>query len=49
LTGVLRVRQRDFGIKPESRVGVVRVGDRVDLHFLLLATPTSRSCVLAAG
>ena len=47
LTGVLRVRQRDFGIEPESRAGVVRVSDGVDLNFLLLATPTTRSCVLA--
>jgi hypothetical protein len=44
LTGVLRVRQRDFGIEPESKAGLVKVSNDVDLHFLLVAAPTDRPC-----
>lgn len=44
LTGSLRVRQRDFGIEPESRVGLVKVADEVDLQFALHASPTERTC-----
>ena len=36
LSGVLRVRQRDFGIEPESKAGLVKVSNDVDLHFLLV-------------
>jgi hypothetical protein len=44
LTGELHVRQRDFGIRPESVAGVVKVADQVDLHVRLLAIPTARPC-----
>ncbi len=44
LSGVLRVRQRDFGIEPESTAGLVKVSNDVDLHFLLVAVPTDRPC-----
>jgi polyisoprenoid-binding protein YceI len=43
-SGEMRVRQRDFGIEPESIAGVVKVKDEVDLHFDLVATRTTRSC-----
>ena len=42
--GVLRVRQRDFDIEPESTAGLVKVSDEVDLHFLLVAVPTLEPC-----
>lgn len=44
LTGDLRIRQRDFGIQPETVAGVVKVSNEVDLHFLLVATPTGNHC-----
>ena len=44
LSGVLRVRQRDFGIEPESTAGLVKVSNDVDLHFLLVAVPTDQPC-----
>lgn len=44
LTGTLRVRQRDFGIEPESRVGVVKVSNDVDLHFSVAVLPTEETC-----
>lgn len=44
LTGTLQVRQSEFGIRPESIAGVVRVSDRVDIHFDLAAVPTARPC-----
>jgi YceI-like domain len=44
LTGMLRIRMRDFGIEPESRAGLVKVSNDVDLHFVLAATPTARAC-----
>ena len=47
LSGVLRVRQRDFGIKPESKAGLVKVSNDVDLHFLLVAAPTDQPCTNA--
>jgi YceI-like domain len=47
LSGVLRIRQRDFGIEPESRAGVVKVSNDVDLHFSLVAHATETPC--AAG
>jgi hypothetical protein len=42
--GVLTLRQSDFGIRPESIAGVVKVSDPVDLHFLLVALPTGDTC-----
>ncbi len=42
--GTLRVRQRDFGIQPESVAGVVRVSNDVDLRAVLVVRPTGRSC-----
>ncbi len=42
--GTLRVRQRDFGIEPESVAGVVRVSNDVDLRAVLVVRPTGRSC-----
>ena len=47
LSGSLPIRQRDFGIEPESIGGVVRVADEVDLHFVLTALPTGRACSAA--
>ena len=44
LTGDLRIRQRDFGIQPETVAGVVKVSNEVDLHFLLVAAPTGNRC-----
>ncbi len=44
LTGDLRIRQRDFGIEPETVAGVVKVSNEVDLHFQLVATPTADRC-----
>jgi len=48
LAGTLTVRQREFGIEPESRAGVVKVADEVDLHFSLVARPVGRPCTAAA-
>lgn len=44
LTGRLRVRQSDFGIRPESIAGVVKVADVVDIHVGLLAIVTAAAC-----
>jgi hypothetical protein len=44
LTGELRIRQRDFGIDPESVAGVVKVSNEVDLRFRLVAIATTRPC-----
>ena len=43
-SGVLRVQQRRFGIEPESKAGLVKVSNDVDLHFLLVAAPTDQPC-----
>lgn len=43
-TGTLTVRQSDFGIKPESIAGVVKVSDPVDIKFKLVALPTDARC-----
>lgn len=45
LSGILVIRQTDFGIHPESVAGVVKVADRVDLRFLIVALPSGRACV----
>lgn len=44
LSGTLRIGQRDYGIKPESVAGVVKVANDVDLHFLLSLRPTGQPC-----
>jgi hypothetical protein len=44
IAGVLRVAQSDFGIRPESVAGVVRVADTVAIHFDLIAVDTRTSC-----
>lgn len=44
LTGTLFIRQTQFGIRPESIAGVVKVADVVDLHVGLLVTPASGVC-----
>ena len=44
LAGTLRIRQRDFGIRPESIARVVNVSNDVDLHVELIARPTLRPC-----
>jgi polyisoprenoid-binding protein YceI len=49
LTGVLRIRQRDYGIEPESRAGVVKVSNDVDLHVRLWATKTALPCTEPTG
>jgi len=47
LAGTLPIRQRDFGIEPESRAGVVKVADELDLHVRIVARPSGRPCTLA--
>jgi len=42
--GVLEVRQSDFGITPESILGLVRVADPVEIHFRLVALPSGEPC-----
>jgi polyisoprenoid-binding protein YceI len=44
LAGKLTLRQTEFGIVPEVVARVVRVTDAVDLHFQILATPTTIAC-----
>lgn len=44
LTGSLRIHMRDFDMEPESRAGLVKVSNDVDLHFALAVTPTSETC-----
>jgi polyisoprenoid-binding protein YceI len=44
LSGTLRIRQRDFGIEPESTAGLVKVSNDVDLHFMLAAQATESPC-----
>jgi pimeloyl-ACP methyl ester carboxylesterase len=44
LAGRTTVRQRDFGIEPESVAGVVKVADEVDLHMRLVAAATEGAC-----
>ncbi|HEX9884912.1 MAG TPA: YceI family protein [Longimicrobiales bacterium] len=44
LSGTLRIRQRDFGIEPESVGGLVKVSNDVDLHFALAAVPSEEVC-----
>jgi hypothetical protein len=44
LSGQVEIRQRDFGIEPESIAGVVKVSDEVDLRFRLVAARTERAC-----
>lgn len=48
LSGVLRIHLRDFGIEPESRVGLVKVSNDVDLHVEIAASPTGQSCATGA-
>lgn len=49
MSGVLRIHLRDFGIEPESRAGVVKVSNDVDLHFRFSASPTDGRCAPAPG
>jgi polyisoprenoid-binding protein YceI len=44
LSGTLTVRQSEFGIKPESIAGVVKVKDPIDIHFNGIAQPLSGGC-----
>lgn len=48
LSGTLRIRQRDFGIEPESRAGLVKVSNDVDLHFSMVARATEQTCAARA-
>jgi polyisoprenoid-binding protein YceI len=48
LSGTLPVLQSAFGIRPESIAGVVRVSDRVDIHFELVAVSSNRACTIEA-
>jgi polyisoprenoid-binding protein YceI len=48
LSGTLRIRQRDFGIEPESKAGLVKVSNDVDLHFRLTALPTEAACTTSS-
>jgi polyisoprenoid-binding protein YceI len=43
-TGILRVAQTSFGIRPESVAAVIKVADVVDIHFDLLVVPTGVPC-----
>jgi polyisoprenoid-binding protein YceI len=43
-SGVLRVPQTSFGIRPESVAAVVKVADVVDIHFDLLGVSTRVPC-----
>ena len=47
LSGWVMIRQSDFGIEPESIVGVVKDSDGVDLHFVVAGRPTTRACPAA--
>jgi polyisoprenoid-binding protein YceI len=42
--GEVEVRQSDFGIKPESVGGVVKVADQVTIRFDLSARPSAEAC-----
>lgn len=44
LSGSLRIGMRDFGMAPESRAGLVKVSNDVDLHFAVVAARTERPC-----
>lgn len=44
LRGHSSFKQSNFGVRPESIAGVVKVSDRVDLHIALSSTITSREC-----
>jgi polyisoprenoid-binding protein YceI len=44
MSAALTIRQSEFGIKPESIAGVVKVKDPVDLHMTINATKTDRAC-----
>jgi polyisoprenoid-binding protein YceI len=44
LAGEFRIRQRDFGIKPESKAGVVSVSDELKIRFDFVAVPSGRTC-----
>jgi polyisoprenoid-binding protein YceI len=44
LTGSLTFRQSQFGIRPESIGGVVKVADPVDLHVSLSGRPSLGGC-----
>jgi polyisoprenoid-binding protein YceI len=46
-TADLRVKQSDFGIKPESVGGVVNVKDEVEIRLRFLTRPTERACPAA--
>jgi hypothetical protein len=44
ISGVLPLPQTQFGIRPASVLGVVRVADEVELHFKLVTIPTDEVC-----
>jgi polyisoprenoid-binding protein YceI len=44
LRGTLEIRHRDFGLRPESTAGVVKVAQEMDLHVDVVAVPTDRPC-----
>jgi polyisoprenoid-binding protein YceI len=44
ITGVLHVTQSEFGIRPESIAGLVKVADVVAIHFDILALNTHARC-----
>jgi polyisoprenoid-binding protein YceI len=43
-SGEVRVKQSDYGIKPESVGGVVNVKDEVVIRFQFAARRTDRAC-----
>lgn len=48
LTGRLRFKQSDYGIRPETVAGVVKVKDEVDLRVTLVGVRTAGACPLPA-
>lgn len=47
-TGRLRFKQSDYGIRPETVAGVVKVKDEVDLRVTLVGIRTAGACPLPA-
>ena len=43
-SGEFKVKQTDYGIKPESIGGLVSVKDQVEIRFQFHAKPTTKEC-----
>lgn len=44
MRGAVDIRQSDFGIRPESIAGVVKVADVVNLNLALVGSVSGRTC-----